>query len=64
MSVEKKSKASQTGLAVACVAAVGAAVAVAVWFRAARQTKPRVLMDRCLRTIDDLEQRVLTAAQA
>jgi hypothetical protein len=58
MSIRKNSTSSGTGVVAACVAAVGTAVAIAYVLKRASQQRPGAVVDRCLRAVDELEQRM------
>ncbi|AIE87400.1 hypothetical protein OP10G_4032 [Fimbriimonas ginsengisoli Gsoil 348] len=46
----------------ACVAAIGAAVAITFFVKKTRSRRPSAVVDRCLRAVDELESRIITSA--
>jgi hypothetical protein len=53
---------SGSGIVAACVAAVGAAVAVAYFVKRTSSHRPGAVVDRCLRAVDELERRMISSA--
>ncbi|WP_144241268.1 hypothetical protein [Fimbriimonas ginsengisoli] len=62
MFFRKTSPSSSSGIVAACVAAIGAAVAITFFVKKTRSRRPSAVVDRCLRAVDELESRIITSA--